>query len=268
MANNIPKGIPGWNVPDNVLVNKTRSPQSTKINLSPEKHDALVLNQGVRIKIYRSSLCPNVKSIDGAEHEIDCPLCHGAQFVDRYPLDSWAFIQAQALEKPHFTEGQYDGNSVYATFLQGVELQYFTLIELCDFTETFYERIQRSSGPVDHVRYRATRINLLMDSDGVEYFEGSHFNIDINGNIRWKAGKGPSAEKIYTLNYSTKVRFRAEKAMHSNRFAQIEVSGGVEMVKMNEQWQLAKDYLVERKDLSGNLIEPNPLPEHEITDND
>jgi hypothetical protein len=236
----------GWKPKEIPLLN--RPAMAGKVNLSPENFDKLVETQGVRVKVYRTAQCPNVKSIDGAEHEIDCELCHGSGFLDRHPNCTWAFIQSQELDKIPFSEGLYDGNSVVATFMNGIELQYFTLVELVDFTDIFYERIKRQSGQVDVLRYPAKRVNMVIDSNGVEYFEGSDFCLDPNDNIKWKANKGPAKSVIYSVHYESSVRFRATKAVHVNRFSQIDRKGGVEMTKMPEQWILEKIFFNEKFD--------------------
>lgn len=240
-----------------------------RVNLKVENFDTLVMQQGVRVNVYRTTYCPNVKSIDGAEHEIDCPICNGAGFVDRYCLPTWSFIQTQTLEKGVQPEGLYDGNTVAATMLQGVELQYFTLVELLDFTEVFFERIRKQQGSLDVLRYPATKVNLIVDKKGVEYFEGSDFKLDPNGSILWCEGNGarrPNRGVIYSINYDTQIRFRAIKAMHSNRFAQTSKNGETQLIKMNEQWMLQKEYLVVRKDIDGKVIKPNKIRDSDAVD--
>lgn len=257
MGKNV-KPIQGWKTKDiTKLPSKGANP--TKVNLRREDFDKLILDQGVRVKVYRTIMCPRVKSIDGAEHDIDCPLCRGHGFLDKYPLDTWSFIQNQNLEKNQLAEGLYDGNTVSATFLQGVELQYFTLVELCDFTDLYIERLKKQDGNTDLLMYRGVRVNLVIDENGKEYFEGSDFALNQDGNIQWCPNKGPEAGDIYSINYETSVKFRAIKAMHVNRFAQVSAAGGVEMTKMNEQWLLQKSFLVQRNDASGNPIKPNKI---------
>lgn len=248
----------GWNPKPMPNITPTKDNRK-KANLKVADFDDLVYKQGVRVKVYRSSYCPNVKSIDGAEHEMDCKLCNGVGFVDCYPIDTWAFIQNQQLEKGAFPEGLYDGNTVAATFMQLVELQYFTLVELEDFTDIFIERVKKQDGPTDVLKYPGVRVNFLMDETGKKYLESSDFKLDVNGNIEWCAGKGPERGTIYSINYEMKVRFRAVRAMHVNRFAQINTEGVTKVVKMNEQWLLQKEFLVVRKDISGNVIEPNKI---------
>ncbi len=250
-------GIRGWN--PKPITDLPGKKTGAKVNIQPEKFDELIDLQGVRVKAFRTSFCPNVKSIDGGEHELNCPLCNGSGFLDRYPIETWAFLQNQSSEKGANKEGLYDGNTVMATMQQGIELQYFTLVELLDFTEAFFERVKRQDGTLDVLRYPGVRVNMMVDKAGREYFEGSDFILDPNGNVKWCAGKGPDRGVIYTINYETKVRFRAIRAVHSNRFVQVSRDGATKLIKMHEQWMLQKEYLVVRKDLDGNVIQPNKI---------
>jgi hypothetical protein len=99
----------------------------------------------------------------------------------------------------------------------------------------------------------------MMDSTGKEYYQGIDFDLDQNGSIAWKSGKEPATGTIYSIHYEAHVQFRATKAMHSNRFTQVAVEGGVKYVKMPEQWLLQKEFLVKRKDKDGNEILPNRI---------
>jgi hypothetical protein len=247
----------GWNPKPSKVINIPAP--AGKVNLNAKSFDDLVTQQGVRIKVYRTSFCPNVKSIDGAEHEIDCPLCGNNGFIDRKPLESIALIQSQNLEKVHKVQGYWDGNSISATFIQGIELQYFTLVELCDFTDIFIERIKRQAGDVDRLKYSCKRVNMLIDSSGIDYYEGIEFNLNENGDIVWKANKAPIVDTIYSVHYEAAIQFRAVQALHVNRFGQISKGDKTTFKKLNEQWMLQKEFLVERKDSLGEALAPNQI---------
>lgn len=235
-----------------------------RVNLNPEAFDRLIEQHGVNVKVYRTLYCPNVKSIDGAEHEIDCELCNGSGWLDTRPIDTIAFIQSQSLNNLAPVEGNHDGNTVYISFLRGIEVQYFTLISLCDHTEIFFERVVRSPTEVDKLKYSAKRVNVLLDSSGMEYFQGTDFKLDCNGNIVWLAGKGPSEETIYSIHYEANIQFRAVRALHTNRFEQVkDANGNIVKVKMPEQWICVKEYLVRRKGYDGNFLDDNPIPDYD-----
>lgn len=250
---------PGWNPKPNVQVGKAQlgTPKGG-VTFNVENFDKLITQQGMRVKVYRTMLCPNVKSIDGGEHEIDCKLCNGNGFVDSHPISTMAIIQSQELEKVHKAEGYWDGNSVSMTFSRGIELQYFALVELCDFTDIFYERIKRQQGPVDRLKYKACRINVVLDKNGKFYQVDSDFELDSTGSIRWKPDRGPNPGVIYSIHYESAVQFRAIRAMHVNRFVQDgRKAAEITMTKMPEQWMLQKEFLVKRRDKAGNELSPN-----------
>lgn len=258
LASQNTNNLTGWQVKDPVTLPKPPAKGGQpRVDIDAGRFDALIKSKGVRVKVFRTSFCPNVKSIDGAEHEIDCTLCNGSGFIDARCIETVAFFQNQSLEKTPMAEGFVDGNSVLATFLIGIELQYFTKVELLDFTEIFYQRIKRSRGDIDTLKYSARRVNFLMDQNGKEYFEGNDFSLDPNGNIRWKANKGPDPETIYTIHYEAAVQFRAVRAMHVNRFTQNPTQDGIKQLKLQEQWLLQKEFLVKRRDQDGNEMLPN-----------
>lgn len=245
---------------------------SEQVYLDPAKFRKLIDIKGVDVCVYRTSYCPKVKSIDGAEHEIDCDLCNGSGWVDRYPLKTVAFLQSLDLEKYPNLEGYVDGNNVTMSFPIGIELQYFNLVELTDFTDIYMQRVRRTEGTnTDNLKYHACRVNFLMDYNAVDYFQDSDFKINQEGNIEWLTTSGarkPADKLPYTVHYEAQVQFRAVKAMHVNRFTPVKVGETLEYVKLPEQWLMAKEFLVRRRGLDGNVILNQPYDSHELIDDD
>lgn len=256
------KGITGWNKTQNKTAPATPEQKFSRVDLDPVAFDRLIKQKGVKVKVYLTGYCSNVKSIDAAEHEIDCPYCNGSGFLDIRPIECLAFIQNQSLEGFQGVEGTYAGNTVAITFPSGIELQFFTLIELCDFNEIYFQRVARSETQVDVLKYRAKRINFV-ECLGAQYYEGSHFCINQDGNIKWHEDKGPEAGKIYSIHYESAVQFRATQAMHSNRFTQVLGPGGTTFLKLPEQWACTKEFLVRRKGINGQDLQPNPIPHYD-----
>ena len=96
-------------------------------DLSPDEFDGLILSQGIQVNVFTTSFCPNVKSVDGAEHQIDCSLCNGEGFLDVNPYKTVALFTSNELKKLQFQEGYIDGSKATISLLSGVELQYFYL---------------------------------------------------------------------------------------------------------------------------------------------
>lgn len=260
--NNSTKKQTAWTVKE--PVKRVDPNPNQRLSFEQDAFDRLINQQGCVVNVYRTMYCPNVKSIDGAEHDIDCqvPGCNGSGFLDRHPLQITAAIQNQNLDKYQFVEGMVDGNSVVMTFPIGIELQYFTLVELIDHTDIFFERVKRSQGDIDILKYNAKRVNVCIDQNGIEYFECIDFKLDPNGNIQWKSGKGPDPRTIYSVHYEALVQFRATRALHVNRFVQVkdpDDGGKVAFIKANEEWILTKEFLVKRADQDGNEMLPNPI---------
>lgn len=254
----------GWNSIDSKV--KADSNPNARVSLVAADFTKLLDQQGVNVKVYRTGYCPRVKSVDGNEHDINCPLCNGSGFIDLYPYCTRAFLQSQDLEKRQSLEGLVDGNHISATFPIGVELQYFTKVELLDFTDIYIETILRKENTLSDVtKYKACRVNFCVDYDGNEYQQDSDFTLDINGFIKWGARR-PADGVVYSINYETPTQFRASRAMHVNRFAQVKDGPNVEFIKMPEQWLISKEYLVRRKNKAGEDVRLGPYDYHEETE--
>lgn len=271
--NNTTEGVQSWNVKESKVKGRKATPGFSRVDLNPSDFDALIETKGVNVKVFRTAYCPNVKSVDGAEHNIDCPVCNGSGFLDLEPICTKAFLQNQDLEKMHNMEGFVDGNQVAMTFPIGIELQYFTLIELTDFTDIFYQRVLRNpSSNTDVLKYRACVVNFIASYDDVlqeivRYYQDSDFKIDENGNVEWLAGGSkPSDNQPYSIHYEAAVQFRATRAMHVNRFSQVQVPGGAEHLKFQEQWLCTKEFLVKRVDQDGDELDQGPYDNHTIVE--
>lgn len=246
------KKVEGWNVKDGRILPETNA--QGRVDANPKDFDKLIEQKGSRINIFRSFYCPNVKSVDGAEHQIDCQLCNGSGYMDVDCIPTKAYIQNQDLERLMSQGGDYDGNSVLMTFPTGIELQYFTRVELVDFTGIYYQRVLRNPvGSIDVLKYKACRINVVVDKNNVRYYQMQDFNLDQNGNILWLTtltSRKPAANVIYSVHYECHLQFRAVKAMHVSRFSQWKNNEGIEYVKLPEQWLMVKEFLLRRKDIN------------------
>ena len=260
-----------WNVKSSVQRPERNARE--RVDLNPEAFDRLLSQKSVNVKVFRTMYCPNVKSVDGAEHEIDCTICNGSGFVDVEPICTHAVIQQQGIETMAHVEGYVQGNTVQMTFPIGIELQYFTKIELEDFTDIYFHRVRRDSvenGDTDVLKYPACRVNVAIDQNNQKYYQNIDFDIDQNGNIKWRAGRAPADGVIYSIHFEAKVQFRAIAALHVTRFSQFkkgaEAEGNVEHLKYPESWMCTKEFLVKRVDKDNNEIIQGPYDVHTIVE--
>lgn len=233
-----------------------------RVNLDPIAFDKLIETHGVRVRVYKTTLCPNVKKIDTYEHQIDCTLCNGNLFIDRLPLEGYAYLQSQKIEKMFNVEGVFDDQMVLASFVRGLYLQYFAKIEVLDFTTTFYELIQRQTGDIDRLKYKALKVNYIIDQNGTEYQENVHFILTTDTrDIQWLGVTRPTVNNTYSVHYEYLLTFRSLKALHVNRFSQFGTSASVEVdpVEHSQQWIIKRDYLITKEDLLGAPVAPNKI---------
>jgi len=250
---------PSWNMSEPVSINDPYA--SNRTSLTPKNFERLILQHGIRVKIYRTFFCPNVKDVDSGQHEIDCqvPGCSRG-YIDVDPIDTMCLIQRQELIKRQSAEGFVDDQSCHGTFLLGINLQYMTLVELQDYFQIYYELIKRSTGDSDTTKFSAKRVNIIMDKKGIRYYQTIDFHVSPTGTIQWIANRGPEAGEIYSIHYESNVRYRCTKAVQVSRFTQIKNSDGtVAFQKMPELWTLNREFMPKNLDFNGNEILPNKI---------
>lgn len=225
--------------------------------------DRLIKDLGVRVRIYKSTLCPNLTSLESMDHDINCSLCNN-NMIDFCPVETIAMFQQQHLAEAFKIQGTFDINEILVTFRSGITLQTYARIELLDFKEDFYELIQKQTGDTDLLKYPACEVLGLFTIEGspkkvVEYHEGIDFNLDLNGSVKWIGTRKPANKAVYTIYYKYHPVYRAMKAVHRDRFSQYNTrpdhiqapktspGDGNTYVKMPETWVLVRDYLMERR---------------------
>ena len=209
--------------------------------------DKFIRTRGISVHVYRTSYCPKTKSVDASEHEIDCNLCNGSGYIDRYPIKMKVLIASVSKHVAKLDVGYAEQNAVYCTLPLGIALNYFTKIELDDFTEIQTERFKKSSGSADVLRYYAKRVHSLIDYSGKEYLQNIHFKINSDGNILWEDAQSPNKGMVLSVSYEAKVQFRATVGIKVNRYIQVRRAGQVESVKLPEKWLLQKEFAIRKK---------------------
>ena len=243
--------------------------------IAVDKLDQLILDLGVRVRLYHSTVCPNVKSLETLDHNLNCPICNN-NMLDFDPIETIAMFQQQDFHEMFRVQGTFDIDEVLVSFLSGQTLQTFTKLELLDFKEDFFELIQRqifADSDTDLLKYKACEVLgvfIVRNNVKIEFHYGADFLIDVNGSIKWLSTNKPLDKEVYSIYYRYHPVYRAIKAVHRDRFSQYNLRPGDinapkkrvgenTYVKLPETWILKKDYLLERRDRNGNLIPINTL---------
>ena len=240
--------------------------------LNVSRLDQVIIDLGVRVCLYKSTLCPNMTSLESLDHDPNCTICNN-NMIDFDPQETLALFQQQDLIEQYKLQGTFSMDEILVSFLSGVTLHHYSKMELLDFSEDFYELIQRQTGAsVDVLKYKACTVIGCFGADGsgnqVNYHFGTDFELDPNGSIKWISSHKPEDRTIYSIYYKYHPVFRAIKAVHRDRYSQwnlrtekltspsIEIDGKT-YVKAPEAWIFKRSYLLKRTDFDKNLIPPN-----------
>ena len=233
--------------------------------------DQLVLDLGVRVCVYKSTLCPNLTSLESDDHDINCTVC-SKRMVDFAPVSTMALFQQQQLNEFFKVQGTHHQDEIMVTFLSGMSISPMARIDLVDFQQDFFELVQRrENSDTDILKYQAkcvTGVFTVSNNVKEEFHFGTDFSIDPNGCIQWDSNHRPDDRQIYTIHYSHTPTYRATKAIHRDRYSQMNqrnqnvdhkiVADGRTFIKLPETWVISRISLPDRYDHMGNKIGQNP----------
>lgn len=247
--------------------------KKTTQGIDVDRLDQLIKDLGVRVRLYKSTVCPNLKSLESLDHNVNCSVCDN-NMVDFDPICTTAMFQQQDFHEMFKIQGTFDVNEVLVSFLSGQTLQLYSRVEVLDFKEDFFQLVQRqefATTDTDILKYKACEvlgIFVIRSNVLTRFHQGADFELDVNGSIKWLGANRPNDKEIYSIYYKFHPVYRALKAVHRDRFSQYNTrisqiqapkvtKDGVTYVKMPETWVLKRDYLIKRKDMDGNLLSLN-----------
>ena len=242
--------------------------------INVDRLDQEIKDLGVRVKVYKSTLCPNMTSLESLDHDINCTVCNN-NMIDFKCVETVAMFQQQTLQEQFTVQGTFHIDEIMVTFLSGVTLQHYSRVDLVDFAEDFFELIQRQEGTdIDRLKYSACSVvglfTVTTAGGREEYHAGVDFTLDVNGDIKWIGTHKPADRAVYSIYYKYHPVFRAVKAVHRDRYSQYNLRpeqiaapkttvGENTYVKLPETWILKRDYLIERRDIANTLLGKNTL---------
>lgn len=232
------------------------------LGMDVDRLDQLVLDLGVRVRVYKSTLAPNMKSIESMDQDVNDPVSSN-NMIDFDCEETIALFQQQQLMETFQIQGTFHIDEILVTFLSGFTLAPFAKIELLDFEEDFYELVPRQVGTdTDRLKYGACGVLAIFTYDRssktiTRYHQGTDFELTSNGDIQWVSSHRPDDKQVYSIYYKYHPVYRAIKAVHRDRFSQYNLRPGnikapkktidnVTYVKLPETWVIKRDFLLER----------------------
>lgn len=87
-----------------------------------------------------------------------------------------------------------------------------------------YQEAQYNPQGTDYLQFPADCVEMLTDSRGIEYKQGKHFDVDKNGNIKWRSGQNnPGVDpdtgkgRIYGIRYKYKAFWYVQRLLNEIR---------------------------------------------------
>lgn len=229
--------------------------------LDPEEFNAQIAEHGIRVLHEKITLCPNYRGeSDSGVHVLDCPLCHGSNFIHFDPQEIWGLFQQNSLVQNFFTQGWWDRGTALLTtptHLEGessqpIFLNYFDKITLLDFEERFHELIHKSKGNLDKLKYPVVDVNFLRTTYK-EYHKHKDFDVTDDGYIKWKSDNHPSYDmyqevgELFTVSYLRRPIYRVLEIMHEGRYSQYNFKKATRVAsRYPQQVLIKKDFLIQR----------------------
>ena len=227
-----------------------------RVDLKIDELDSLIIDQGIKVMVTPTLLCPNRDAAEGTNHALDCPVCKGDEAVDltaeSYLTD--AVIQGVNSNKEFQIQGVYDPKDAKITFLAENRVYYWYKVEVIDFASIYNEVIERGSGTLDKTRYRIFTGSCdvrpyIVDSLGQSYVKDVDFEFTENKQINWLT-TGPLATSLYSISYPVLPTFRVLETLHDNRFYMESLKSATKRpVNLPQQAVIRWDFMA---DLSGN----------------
>ncbi len=195
-----------------------------RIELIQKDFKDLIEDQGARVRITPSILCPNRSGLGDTNHVLNCPVCGGDEAVDitEGAIEDWAVIQTIKLDKQFQVQGIWDLKDAMITTMPEVRLYYWYKIEVLDSASVYNQVLLRGSGDQDGLRYipAATATDTpyyVIDSNGTTYKLNKHYKI-VDQKIEWRTVVRPPEGQLYSVQYPILPTFRVLELLHENRY--------------------------------------------------
>jgi hypothetical protein len=239
---------------------KRPNPKPGAVDFVPKEFDWLLEDQGTKVKITPSILCPNRTELEDTNHTLDCPLCYGDEVIDLcdQATESWASITGIDLKKDMQVQGIWDIKDAKMTFQTSVRVYYWYKVEIIDFGSIYNQVVKRGSGDKDRLRYpRFGACDIptyLMGKDGVSYRFNEDFIVD-GQQLIWTGLKRPKSGDLYSISYPILPTFRVLELVHENRYYYVGFKQKEKVpVQLPQQAVVRWDYMTGRNK-SGSRID-------------
>ena len=234
--------------------------------------EQLIKNRGIRFQVWKRALCPNVNNLDENNHDPNCKLCSNG-FIYYGGNTAFGTFSGNSLKTYRNIEGQWQIGQAVVTMQSYLDsesgqpdpenpvcLDNMDKLIAVDYMFRHSERIEHSfATKIDRLRYPALRVDYVA-SKNRQFYEGTNFQIDPDGNIMWTGtdrpdnvqqltDRGDTYGEVYTIVYYARPVYYVTDVIHELRAT----TGWnadrqrKEAIRLPQQVVISRDYLVEHE---------------------
>lgn len=200
-----------------------------QVGLDPAAFDNVVRGKGAPMIHYRAIRCP-VGLIDPSDirrtHSDHVGCSNG--FIYKPIGRVLATLTSNASEVKKLDMGFIDGSTIMAVFQRFYDsdpdkrilirpFDRFYLDQKDLVTGTWDVTQRRLDGLNDRLEFPAIKVEHLVDSAGIWYYQNIDFDLTSNGDLAWRATKGPTAGTVYSTWYEHHPYYVVERLIHELR---------------------------------------------------
>lgn len=224
---------------------QSREADGTQMNLSLQKYqqsfdkDAfnhLINSQGIKVTHYRAIPDPTGMANRGDTHAVQSPRRSSDGFLYKEVGTMQIFFSNNSSQFNVEIEGMIKHDTAVVTLPEKYEncdqpiivapYDRFYLHDV-EVRVVNMQYVTANSIGIDKLQYPATCVEHLIDSDGIEYKEGQHFEITPEGHIKWLTQIRPGFNSktksgtVYSIRYRYTPYFICARLLHEIRVSQI-----------------------------------------------
>lgn len=205
-------------------------------SLDKNAFDNLIHSQGVRVVHMRAIPDPAGRANIGDNRAVHSPNVSSDGFIYREAGVMHAFFSNNSGNAEIHIEGMVKNDTAIITppayydecdqpvLLAPYDRLFIKDVEIRIVNQQYMEA---SAAGIDRLQYPATCVEHLIDSDGIEYTEGQHFEITSDGHIKWtgqiRPGWDPVQQRgrVYSIRYRYIPYFVVARTLHEVRVTQV-----------------------------------------------